>query len=774
MVLMLSTATPLLADDGSSLIWLEQERQRLLLELENLRLQRELEDTGAGNIQLVTPQNITLEAGEVLETTITVRNVGSRAVQNLVTLASPDADAPFSVEFLRNTNSVSQVNTNAQRNMTLQITVNDNAEAGNHEIALSHFFSSAAGTTSTSTDTINVRIGGITGTPNVRLGDFQTMHTGSLSPGQTFTVSANIQNSGSAAAQNVRVILPNNERADDDIFLTSDLNQAIFQTMAANHSSTLNFTFEVSPDVASGTHTIEFHVLYADESGREFPAANSPAIRFFFHVNVYAPDGDDEVPNLEIRNMSAPVGTINVGQDGRITFYLFNSGELDARNIRVEATVPGDDGRSIVPMTSNIQVIPSLAPGDSRQVSFTFSPRDTAQTRSYAIQFRTTFEIGRTGETETFDQFAAFNVYNPEAEDEDGRAQIPRVIVSEHFIYPSPRAGQEFDMTITFRNTNASRSVNNIRILLEENMATNIPGQQHHFAGLAPLGGSNTLFIEHLPAQGEVTKNLTFTTSPDATPGMHNMRISFDYQDDEFQAHEDSVQISFPLTQIMRLEITNVNVPDFASAGNPARFSFRIINTGRVNLSNMNVRTEGPFDVSEAGRFITPINAQRFVEFDGQFVPLEAGVHQGFFIVSGEDNMGEMIEVEYPFTIMVDEGWGEMGGDWDGAWSGEIWVDDGMMMHRPMPEDSAPSGIMSRIFGSIFTREIAPEWWDEEFMGEFNETNAAMMGVTPETETRIVAVIGATLLVAAAIAIPVIIIISKKKNKINFDDDDLD
>jgi hypothetical protein len=93
--------------------------------------------------------------------------------------------------------------------------------------------------------------------------------------------------------------------------------------------------------------------------------------------------------------------------------------------------------------------------------------------------------------------------------------------------------------------------------------------------------------------------------------------------------------------------------------------------------------------------------------------------------------------------------------------------------HMGFREQEEPNAI-TRIFRSIFTREVAPEWWEEEFMGEFNSANAAMMGAQPETETRWSAIIAAILLVAAAIAVPVIIVIHKKKNRLKFDDDDLD
>ena len=735
---------------------------------ENKHLREQLEKSEPGDIRLISPHNISLDAGESREITITLRNVGSQAVQNLFTLASPSNNAPFSVEFLRNTNTVSSIGANLQRTMTLLVTVEKDAEPGTHAIALEHFFRDAE----ISKDIINVRIGGTVGTPNVRLGSFKTNPTGTLSQDTTFTVSANIQNQGTATARDVRVLLPDNARPANGIFITSDLNQSLFSAMEADFSREINFTFQTAKELETGAYTIDFHVSYGEEGKDGRVTEIFPLV-----VNIFSPDEEKNFSNLEIREINTPTQKINVGANGKISFKLFNSGDVEARNIRVEAAP--DNDAAIVPMTANVLVVPNLAPGESREVAFNFSPTRNARSQSYTVRFRTTFELGRTGETSSFDQFAAFSVNNPDEDDDEPTGMhIPRVIISSHKLEPqTPRAGDEFEMAITFRNTSNTLSINNMRVLIaEQQQHSNIPGQQNHFAGLTPSGGSNTHFIENLAPRGETTIVLRFTTSADATPGTHNMRISYDFQDQNFKPHEDAVTLSFQLAQFMRLELANVNVPENGSLGSPAWFSFRIINSGRVNLSNMRIETEGAFDVTDAGRFITPINAQRFAEFDGRFTPLEAGIQEGKFIVRGEDNTGESIEFVHTFTIFVDEGFGFEGGDWGGAWGddfggGRLPSGGRDVWHEPFEDEKNNSNAIVRFVKKIFTREVAPEWWDVEFMGEFNSESAAMMGVEPETETRWVILVCVVGLLATVIFVP-IILLRKKRSKLIFDDED--
>jgi len=791
-MLLLTAAMPLnlLAIDFDD--WVDVERLvREAVEAERARqqaiidqLRDQIDNAGEGNVQLVSPHNITAEPGDEREITVTVRNVGSRPVRNLFTLAVPAAGAPFTVEFLRNSNSVSQIGANSQRTMTMLIVVDENADPGSYDLSLNHFFRDDIGETATSTDRINIRIGGEDeGEPTLEIRNMSAP-AAQISPGQTATISFELRNTGDAEARNVSIVANT-----ADVIDPMTQSEISIPVLAAGESRTLSFGFSATEDASTRTYNIRFTVSYrADDATRTFDQVAPLA--------VYNPDDDDDaLPTLEIRNMNAPTGRINVDQTGHISFSLHNTGDVEVRNIRVAASVP-EGANAVVPMgTTNMQVIPSIAPGASHDVSFGFSPTSSAITRSYAVRFYTTFQlVGRAGENFSFEQFAAFNVYNPDDDDDDDARQIPRVIISDSVVYPSvPRAGQEFEMTITFRNTNATRPVNNIRILMEEVRAQNLPGhqQQEHFAGFNPVGGSNTLFIDRLSPREEITKNLRFITSADATPGIHNMRFEFDFQDDNFREHKSTEQISMQLAQVMRMELTDVNVSDHVMAGGSVWFSFRVINSGRVNLLSTRVRTEGPDDVSEAGgeegMFIGTINAQRWSNFEGRFdAPHDPGEHQFEFVITAEDNTGEPIELRHPFTLFVEGGWD--GGGFDGGWGDDFHGGGG----RPFPgdggwgdgmgmggwEEPSERGAIANLVRNIFTRPIAPEWWDSEFMGDFTAESAAMHGIDFEQADRginwfVVIIPGVVLL--AILAIPITILLvrrSKRRKRLLFDDDD--
>jgi|GEM_PF-605992 len=768
-VMSMLSITPVLANSTTVYDpWLSLIHDVMRLQDENEDLRQQLHDlenqprppaaVHAPNPRLLRPHQVTVNPGQTLDVELTIRNIGSNTAFNVMSTAAVAAAAPFTVELVGN--AISNITENGQRTITMRITVDSNAAAGNHAVTLTHMFRNADRANSTTTDTLNVRItgDGDAGQPVLEVRNM-TEPIGTTNVGQTATISFYVHNTGNAEARNIRVVAAP-ESATDIVPVQTPGTQTI-QSLAPGQSQRLTFNFSPRTSATSRSYAIGFTVNYGETSFQQFTVINvnnpeepddgiahleirnmnaptgnfrvgeTAAISFYVYnsgdaearnirvvaapevpanlvpvqapgtqtiqalapgesqrmtfyfsprttattrsyavgftvnhgemnfqqfaaVNVYNPaDDDNNIANLEMRNMNAPSGNIGVGQTATITFDVHNRGTTEARNIRVVATP--ESATDIVPVqTSSTQTIQSLAPGASARMTFSFSPRDTAQTRSYGIGFTVTY-----GEASS-QQFAVVNVYNPEEGDTPaGQVQIPRVMVAGHVLTPAvPLAGTEFEMEISFRNTSATRSVNNVRILIEEVVAASAPGQQTAFAGFSPVDGSNTLFIDFLGPQEVVTMTLRFTTVTEATPGAHNMRFSFDYQDQDFIERTANQLISIPVRQFGRLELENVRVGDWGTpmVGSGVDFSYSIINSGRVDLLNIRTRAEGPFDVDQAGRYIGTVRAQRTTGFDGRIIPFEAGMQTGVFIVYGEDPSGAIVEVRYEFEIFVEGG----------------------------------------------------------------------------------------------------------------------
>jgi len=776
LILALMPVMPVMANPPTNAELLEQlleaERVNTALQQQVWQLQQQLNETGTEptttrppdepRLHIFSPQNITVRPGETTEVELILRNVGTGSAQGIMSQATPSG--PFTIEFLNNSNLTNNINEGRQHTIRMRISVNDNVPSGNHSIAFTHHFRPQNQASRTTTDTLSVRIAGDDETSNLTIRNM-TAPTGQIDVGQTASISFDVHNSGSREARNVRIEASPQVPAAIVPVLTANI-QSI-PVIPPGESRRVTFNFSPRDAAETRSYAIGFTVRHAEDSFEQFAS-----------INVNNPNQDD-IANIEIRGMTAPTGNLNVGQTGTVSFYVHNNGDTEARNIRVVAAPESSAIRSV--QTSNSQTITSLNPGESRRLSFSFAPQRSATTGSYAIGFTVTYG------SESIQQFTALNVYNPD-EDADGRVQIPRVIVANTVLYPPmPRAGQPFEMEVTFRNTSATRSVNNIRVLMEEVIA-HTPGQQQqtHWAGFNPLDGSNTIFIDNLAPQGETTMTLRFTTVVEATPGAHNMRFTFDYQDQDFVTHTANQQISISLAQVSRLELSDVSVGGWVTpmVGMQVPFNFRIINSGRVNVMSIRVHTEGPFDVADAGGtdgiFVGQINFQRTTGFDGVIVPLYPGEQSGYFIVSGEDITGQIVEIRHPFTIFVEGGfeggeWGEGGGFMPGR--------PGMDMGRPGIDMGGPGMAMGEAWCQVSGEMVQTGYICEETgmwvdLGEWCPQTGAWLPFS--TGFDFIAFISRPVVWGSAIGVGVIgiivavvIITRKKKSRFDFDDDDM-
>ncbi|MCL2404768.1 MAG: hypothetical protein FWC92_04380 [Defluviitaleaceae bacterium] len=747
LAMLVPTAMPVMADPTNE-TWLRQ----IIDELEYYRAKyyalRLVQSTptppDSPMMRLVNPSSIVVMPGEVLEVRLTVRNIGLGSAHSVLTQAT--TTGPMTIEFLNNSNHVNTISQNTQRQMTMRLTIDENAEPGTHTINLNHHFRNNAGANSNSSDTISVRVGGEVGASNVRLSNIQT-NISTIGPDQSFVITADLQNMGTVPANNVQVSVGN--LSPTSIFLTSDLNQAFFSTLEAGQTQRVSFTFHTAQALQSGVNQLDFRLTYEDSGER-------PVIPFF--ITALTEYTAAESANIEMRGLTTPTGRLNVSQAGTISFELVNTGDAEAHNIRVSATAV--DPTALVPtIHSNRQSIQSLAVGQSREFEFGFMPTASSQTQSHAVQLRVEYSIRGVEESSSFVQYIALNVYNPDQQATPtpgpGGVQIPRMVVMSHPTTPQiPRAGQNFEMEISFLNTSPTRAVNNVRITLNAAYAVGGTGTPTSLGAVfTPVGGSNTLFISDLGPGEYVTKNITMFTIPDAAPRIYTLDVVFDFQDDEYVEHNMSERLSIPVAQLSRLQMYPEHpfVPPMMDMWGSVDFEFQVINTGRVNLRNSWVRIEGPFDTSFSNMFLSTLVAGRTITYTGRISPLpgETGQLDGAIVVFGYDDADERTEIRYEFSIYVmggDDGHGFEGGfddDFDrgmpGRHPGDMGMYEGGAFGRPGFEPFDPYGSDEGGILQLIRRPIV---------------FGPALGV-----------------VAAAAIITIVIIMKRKKSKLSFEDD---
>ena len=623
------------------------------------------------NLRLVQPQSIALTPGEVQYVDIVVRNIGNANANNSLVTAS--VDGPFGIEFLNNANVLGNVPQNAERTVRARITTDANASAGFHSINLDFSFrTQREGIPENTSDTISVRIDAAARTPQLMLRNFFTPMQ--ITPGTTFTINSELINLGEGNAYNVQAAIAEG-LSSDGIFLAGSPNAPFMQTVEPDHSSPISFTFTASERITSGTFPIVFEVTGRDHAGEAISE------RFTYFVTVTTPHGGANRAFISLAITGAG-GVIEVNGHANISMTVTNTGSFAARNIRIAATPSNME--AIVPASASVLTIGNLEPGESQNLSFTFSPTSDAGSHYHMVGFDVTYDTGIADETDSFEQFIGINVNNPD-DRRNGGGSRPRLMVSAYSVNPQiVSAGEEFDLYMTFQNMSSTRSIYNIRVAIEA-----IEYEEGSGAVFTTVGASNTMFIESLAPRQAMDQHLRMFTVPNALPRTYNIGIIFDYEDSDYEEFSETAMLSVNVQQVARLEVANISILPFATVGQPVFVDFNIINSGRVTLGNLRVEMQGPFDTAAMDIFAGNMGRGNQAGFSGSFIPEIPGEQQGVLIVSGEDEVGNLIEVRHEFTVFVDEAmmweddmmWGDDRMMWeDGYFGGEegesggIWV----------------------------------------------------------------------------------------------------
>jgi len=594
-------------------------------------------------VKLISPLSVSIKPGETIEVDLNLKNIGISSALNLLVLAN--ADSPLTAQFVRGAGSVGILNENSTRSAKMQITASEDISADTYAIKLEYYYKDGNNKNISGSDTLNVRVNtAAVKTPRVSLLGFKSS-IASVAPGGSFTVTAVLENLGDGTASDVQVSLEGLDSAF--LYLTSDLNAAYIRTAASGFKNELSFAFTAAQDARAGTYPLTFVVSYSDSSGKDLSSKHT------YFVSVASPAVSEERAVLAFTDITVP-STTNVGGRASVTMIVTNVGRVAAKN--VELTAQSEESL-LAPITANKMIIGRLAPGESQTVRFTFMPTSDAATRTYMVTLSAKYATGINDNEDSFHQYAGVFVNNPEKNAEASPTQSigipkPKMIISEYSCDPGiVRAGREFDLNFTFQNASAVREVTNLKITLTTR-DVNDRGQ----SVFAPVGASNTFYIDSIKPKAQIQKTLTMFTIPNAEQRSYTIDVAFEYQDETFTAtHMETEVISINVRQVTRIETNEFWIPDSVPAGQMVYIQFSIINSGRVSLNNLRVRVDGEFDTSNSDIYVGNLGRGNSQYYEGYFIPNEPGEWEGSVVVYGEDDTGEIVECVRPFTLYVYE-----------------------------------------------------------------------------------------------------------------------
>ncbi|MDR3239795.1 MAG: hypothetical protein LBT44_06875 [Clostridiales bacterium] len=617
---------------------------------------------GAPKVKLLSPTTVTVKNGITADVELTVKNIGSFYATNILTQASVSSgEAPFSLQFLNSSNSISSLYEGYTQSMTLRIKTDQDAKAGTYPVTLTHSYRNEVYENFSETDSLLIKVESTvsaTAVPKMTMSGFALDKAG-IQPGDEFSLSAVLRNPSAASALDVQVNAAGFDA--DKIFPTDSGNSAFFLEMNSLAQETLAYALKASPKVQPGSYPIAFKIKYRDAGNKDYEE------EFSFYVNILSgAETVTEKAQIEVTELAAPDGVYDSGETFAISMTVANISAQTAKNIKITAASDADG--AVVPKSSSIQLIASLPANESKHLRFLFAPTAKSQSQSYALNFKIEYETGSLTDGEkpeifSFEQYAGVSVVNSKADkaaeeekeeeetDKEKNVSTPRIIVKSYQSDPVlVKAGQQFDLNLEFQNTHSLKAVGNIKANIAAVDTTEKKGSV-----FTPVEGSNTLFFDSIPPKGTVERNMRMYAVPDAAPRTYTLQIKFSYEDSEFNKYEDVDEIGINVKQVVDLMTSDISMPETVMLGQPVYVSFSLSNTGKTTLQNLQARIEGDFDTTGSMVYFGTLAQSGSTMYDGQFTPAELGKRSGKVIITFEDDTGEKFERTQEFSFEATE-----------------------------------------------------------------------------------------------------------------------
>ncbi len=584
-----------------------------------------------------------LKNGQSTEVKFMIKNNGGLSAKDIkITLQNLSAGG-FAIKTGSNPFFITKIAGLEEHTLSLQMTVADKTLPGNYELTAKMEYSDEAGNTYIEEQQFFLPVARQDTQGVLRLSKIEYPQEG-VKNGQPAAVTLMLKNNGKFSVKDIKVTL--DKLSAGGFAIQNGSNPFFITKIDGTKEHALAIQLMVADTTKPGNYEIFAKIEYTDDAGNAYTEEQ----QFFLPVIRQDPQG----LGIQLQNIEAPSGSISIDRDFAVRFMLINSGEAKVYNVKV--TVGGD--AVILPKTAAIKAFPVLSPGDTQSMSTTFTATSDAVTRNYPIQIQVEYDLDQGGERvkQTLIQYTGVFINNPEKKAGDGDGDsgpktVPKIIIDSYTTSPNiVRAGENFNLNISFLNTNSARSVQNIKVFFTVNEATAESGSV-----FTPVNSSNTLFIDSIAPKRNFETDLTFYTIPDAKPKTYTITANFEYEDGDGNPYTATELIGIPVVQQSRLETSMINLPPMAFLEQPVSLFFEFYNMGRVTLNNLMISIEGDFRQQTGSIFIGNFEPGYNDYFDTVIFPTSTGTVTGYVVFAFDDSAGEHNEIRKEFTMNVEE-----------------------------------------------------------------------------------------------------------------------
>lgn len=499
--------------------------------------------------------------------------------------------------------------------------------------------------------------------PAIEIKKVDTFWINEQEAGKEFQVPFQVTNTGDAPANNIKLSLDGLK--SKEITLASGLSTADITTLNPGETQYITFNLKSDKSMAPGTYMLNLDYSFSgygvDKNETNEQAPKTGKYQFSFNIT----KSQQEPSALEFRNIKFPSGILYRNAKATISFDLVNTGKVTAKNLKVQAN--SQDQNGLASRTVSIIQLKELAPGEKKNFSYDFMVTPSAETKNYPVELKVDYTDDTKAEAQSTSQIVGVFVKAP-VDKNDGKPvneSTPKLIIEDYYLEPQTiEAGKPFKLYLKFFNTNAKKTVKNIKIFLTSDTKESVGsgdsnggqtgGATPTASVFTPVDSSNTFYIASIAPGARIEKEITFTTVPDTAAKTYTVVANFEYEDAKANKYTDTAQIGVPVVQQAKLETGDVLPQGEFMVGGETPLSIDYYNTGKANLSNVMIKIKG-----EGLKFDTPSYYKGAFAPGSQdtflvnVTPDTPGQKKVELVWTFEDSMGVTKEVkkEYEFTV---------------------------------------------------------------------------------------------------------------------------
>lgn len=248
----------------------------------------------------------------------------------------------------------------------------------------------------------------------------------------------------------------------------------------------------------------------------------------------------------------------------------------------------------------------------------------------------------------------AAGLSEPAAGEEDGASEetpesAPVILVEKSVVSTgTAKAGEDFDVTVTLKNTSKTKSV--------QNMVASITVPSADFE---LKNNSNTIFIDKLGAEKTTDLSLTFHVGKSTVDGNYPIEVALSYDDSKANTLSSAGTFVVTVEQPLNVKLTMPAIAADLTAGDTVPLSFQVMNLGRSTVYNVRCDVTGDGLVQTKTAFVGNMESGNDGEGDSNiFVsPMEGenqyGKTTGTVTLTYEDAFGNEHSQEFTFDTSI-------------------------------------------------------------------------------------------------------------------------